>query len=72
MPPGIITIENEPRQLIVAAALMVATVIIQTVGIIFLEDRIIRWRVRVVADTTRPRVVRKRTDTTRTLGVIDE
>jgi len=52
-----IRIEHEPRQLIVAAALMAVTAVIQTIGIVVLEDRLSRWRDRVVESTTRPRML---------------
>src|SRR5262249_20387226 len=52
---AVIKVEHVPRQLIVAASLMVVTAVIQTIGIVLLEDRVSRWRDRVVEGTTRPR-----------------
>jgi len=53
----VIKVEYVPRQLIVAAALMIVTAVIQTIGIVLLEDRVSRWRDRVVESTTRPRML---------------
>src|SRR5262245_9432302 len=52
-----ITIESEPRQLIVAAALIVATAIIQTVGVVMLDDLVLLWRNHTVERAKRPRVL---------------
>ena len=55
--PGMISVEREPRQLIVAAALMVATALIQTIGVVVLEDLVWLWRSRVAEKTTLPRTL---------------
>ena len=52
-----ITVEREPRQLIVAAALMVVTAVIQTVGVVLLEDLVWHWRSWVGEKGTRPRTL---------------
>src|SRR5262249_35386907 len=52
-----IGVEREPRQLIVAAGLMVATAVIQTTGIVMLEEFVWLWRDRVAEKTSRPRVM---------------
>jgi hypothetical protein len=56
-PAGMIRIEHEPQQLIVAAALVVVTAIIQTIGIVVLEDLVSRWRDRVVERATALRMM---------------
>ena len=52
-----ITVEREPRQLIVAATLMIATAVIQTIGVVLLEDLLWLWRNRVAENGTRPRML---------------
>jgi len=52
-----ITVEREPRQLIVAAGLMVATAVIQTIAIVMLEEFVWLWQDRVTASASRPRVM---------------
>ena len=54
---GMISVEREPRQLIVAAALMIATAVIQTIGVVILEDLVWLWRGRVAEKATRPRML---------------
>ncbi|HTY43322.1 MAG TPA: hypothetical protein VMH79_15740 [Thermoanaerobaculia bacterium] len=53
----IIQVEHEPRQLLVGLALMLATAVIQTFGVVFLEEIVERVRDRVVPDTTRARML---------------
>lgn len=50
-------VEHEPRQLIVGAILMLATGVIQTFGVVFLEESVDRVRDRVAANTTRIRMI---------------
>jgi Na+/proline symporter len=50
-------VENEPRQLIVGAILMLATGIIQTLGVVALEELVDRIRDRVTIDATRARML---------------
>ena len=52
-----ITVEHEPRQFLVAAVFIVATAVIQTIGVVMLDDLVLRWRHRVVERATRPRVL---------------
>src|SRR5262245_50760554 len=52
-----IGVEREPRQLVVAAGLMVATAVIQTIGVVMLEEGVWLWRERVGEKTSRPRVM---------------
>src|SRR5215472_11457482 len=52
-----IKVEHEPRQLIVAAALLIITTVIQTFGVVVLEDLVLLARTRVAAKTTRPRML---------------
>jgi len=52
-----IGVEREPRQLVVAAGLMVATAVIQTTAVVMLEEFVWRWRDRVAEKTSRPRVM---------------
>src|SRR5262245_37901202 len=49
-----IGVEREPRQLVVAAGLIVATAVIQTIGVVMLEDFVWLWRDRVAERTSRP------------------
>ena len=50
-------VEHEPRQLIVGAILMLATGVIQTFGVVFLEESVDRVRDRVARDATRIRMI---------------
>ena len=50
-------IHDEPRQLLVAAILMVGTAIVQTFGVVFLEESINRIRLKVGAAMTRWRML---------------
>ena len=52
-----ITIQCEPKQLIVAAALMVATAVIQTIGVVMLIDLVLLWRHRIGERATWPRTL---------------
>src|SRR5215831_12773960 len=52
-----ITVEREPRQIIVAAGLIVATAVIQTIAIVMLEEFVWLWQDRVTASASRPRVM---------------
>ena len=49
--------EHEPRQLIVGAVLMVSTAVIQTFGVVLLEELVLLWRHKVVEKTTPPRML---------------
>src|SRR5262245_46317840 len=55
--PGMITVEHVPMQLIVAAGLMVATAVIQTVAVVMLEEFVWLWRDRVAENTSPPRMM---------------
>jgi len=50
-------VEHEPRQLIVGAILMLVTGIVQTFGVVTLEENVDRIRDRVTRDATRARMV---------------
>ena len=50
-------VEHEPRQLIIGAVLMLVTGVVQTFGVVFLEESVDRIRDRVSADATRLRMV---------------
>jgi hypothetical protein len=52
-----IKVEHEPRQLLVAAALLIITTVIQTFGVVLLEDLVLFARKRVVVKTTRARML---------------
>jgi hypothetical protein len=52
-----IAVEREPRQLIVAAGLMIATTVIQATAVVMLEKFVWLWRDRVAENTQRPRVM---------------
>ena len=52
-----IGVPREPRQLIIAAGLMVATAVIQTIAVVVLEDFVWLWRSRVAETHTRPRLM---------------
>lgn len=52
-----ITVEHVPMQLIVAAGLMVATAVVQTVGVVMLEEFVWLWRDRVAENTSPPRMM---------------
>ena len=54
---AVIRIEWDPRQLIVAAALMVVTTVIQTIGVLMLADLVLLWRHRVIENATWPRML---------------
>ena len=52
-----ISVEHEPRQLIVAAGLLVATAVIQTTAVVMLEEFVWFWQDRVVKNASRPHVM---------------
>jgi len=52
-----IGVEREPRQLIVAAGLIVATAIIQTIAVLMLEDVVWLWREQLAEKNSRPRLM---------------
>ena len=52
-----IEVEHEPRQLIVAAALLIVATVIQTLGVVALEDLVLFARRRVAAKITRTRML---------------
>ena len=52
-----IGVEREPRQLIVAAGLMVATAVIQTIAVTRLEEFVWMWRDRVSEKISRSQVM---------------
>ena len=55
--PSMIGVEREPRQLIVAAGLIVATAIVQTIAVLVLEDVVWLWQDRVTENNSRPRLM---------------
>ena len=50
-------VEHEPRQLIVGVALMLVTGVVQTFGVVILEELVDRVRDRVTRDATRTRML---------------
>jgi hypothetical protein len=52
-----ISVEHEPRQLLVGAALMLVTVVIQTFGVVLMEEIVLRIRDSVTRRTTPPRML---------------
>jgi|SRR5215831_17468396 len=52
-----IKVEREPRQLVVAAALLIITAVIQTLGMIVLDDLVLLARKRVAEKTTRAHIL---------------
>src|SRR5262249_17243138 len=54
---GMIGVEHEPRQLIVAAGLMVVTALIQTIAVTALEEFVWLWQDRVAKKTSRLHVM---------------
>jgi hypothetical protein len=50
-------VEHEPRQLLVGAALMLVTAVVQTFGVVTLEELVERRRERVFSDMTRLRMI---------------
>jgi hypothetical protein len=52
-----IQVEHEPRQLLVGAALMLVTAVIQTFGVVALEEGVDHVRDEVVRDMTRARML---------------
>ena len=52
-----IDVEHEPRQLLVGAALMLVTAVIQTFGVVFLQESIERIRDPDAEHMTRPRML---------------
>jgi len=53
----VIGVEREPRQVIVAAGLMVATAVIQATAIVMLEEFVWRWQDREAENISRPRLM---------------
>lgn len=54
---GLMEVDHEPRQLLVGAMLMLVTAVIQTFGVVILEELIARVRDSVVERATRPRML---------------
>jgi hypothetical protein len=52
-----IEVEHEPRQLLVGAALMIVTAVIQTFGVVLLEELVARVRGSVTQRPTPPRML---------------
>jgi len=52
-----IQVEREPRQLLVGAALMLVTAVVQTFGVVALEEQVARTRLRVGGNMTRIRML---------------
>jgi hypothetical protein len=52
-----VQVEHEPRQLIIGAILMLVTGVVQTFGVVILEESVDRVRDRVTADATRLRMI---------------
>jgi hypothetical protein len=52
-----IQVEHEPRQLLLGAVLMLVTAIIQTFGVVSLEELVERRRLRIANDMTRVRML---------------
>ena len=52
-----IAVEREPRQIIVAAGLMIATAVIQTTAVVMLEEFVWLWQDRVGGNPSRLQVM---------------